>query len=310
MPHTVPVILGPTASGKSDLALYMAERTNGVIINCDSMQVYDTLHAITARPSSDEMATVPHKLYGYVDMGHPHDVLTWRTHAHAEIYTALQNNQTPYIVGGTGFYVHALINGLSPIPDVPDTIRTKIRTTAQSLTTQQIHTHIKTIDPKIAEKFTDRQRLIRAWEVFDTTQTPLSHWQTLPPTGVPEDLNFTIIALCPPRDWLYERCNQRFDKMMATTAMAEVTTLNHRLKNGTVPPESPITKACGVPELLAHLNGECDQQTAITNAKTATRRYAKRQITWLTNQIQPHLTLTQPLSSADYPQIANQIKSL
>lgn len=308
MKHSVIVILGPTASGKSDLALYLAEHTNGVIINCDSMQIYAPVHAITARPPVDHCQRVPHYLYGYLDVGEPSDVLAWRLRAYQTIDHAIGQGKTPCVVGGTGFYVRALIEGLSAIPDVPDSVRQQVRTTAETMTTTAIRAYVQTFDAPLARRFSDRQRLLRAWEVYLASGRPLSHWQSLPPTGVPPHLNFVVIALLPPRDWLYDRCNGRFDTMIDEGALDEVTYLHHRLQQRTLSSYSPILKACGVPELMGAITGTTDLDTAITSAKTATRRYAKRQITWLRGQIQPHLTITHALEPRFYEQIVQKIQ--
>ena len=323
MKKNVVVILGPTASGKSDLALYLAEQTNGVIINCDSMQVYNGLRAITARPSRDDENRIPHKLYGYLDLSETNDVLAWRKRAYDEIYTAFANNQTPLVVGGTGFYVNALINGLSPIPDVPTAIRTDVRTQAKSLSDKQLRETVAEFDPDLAHKFSDRQRLTRAWEVYSASGKPLTHWQSLPLEGVPDDLHFYVITLTPPRDWLYERCNRRFAHMMDAGALTEVQTLKSRMDGvcgnggridgghvdgGHVDPNSPITKACGVPELMAYLNGKTDLESAVEKARTATRRYAKRQITWLNNQIVADLNINLKLNYQKYPEIFEKLQ--
>ena len=307
-PQTVTVILGPTASGKSGLALSLAERTNGVIINCDSMQVYDHVHAITARPSVVDCERVPHQLYGYLDVAEPNDVLAWRTRAYDAIYQAIEQGQTPYVVGGTGFYVRALTQGLSPIPDVPDDVRSHVRHQATTMTTDSIRKHVMTFDPRLAERFTDRQRLLRAWEVYDASGQNLSHWQAKPLGGVPKDLQFKNIALLPPRDGLYERCNRRFDSMMANGAMDEVAYLNDRLMQNTLPADSAILKACGVPELLSVIRGDTDLASAIAHAKTATRRYAKRQITWLRNQMTPDMMITKSVDSDLYDALFKKIQ--
>ena len=308
MKKNVVVILGPTASGKSDLALYLAEQTNGVIINCDSMQVYDGLRAITARPSADHENRIPHKLYGYLDLWETNDVLAWRERAYHEIYTAFANNQTPLVVGGTGFYVNALMNGLSPIPDVPPAIRTDVRTQAKSLSDKQLRETVAEFDPNLAEKFRDRQRLTRGWEVYSASGKPLTHWQSLPPTGVPDDLNFYVMTLTPPRDWLYERCNRRFTNMMDAGALDEVKNLKTHIETGVVHKDSPIAKACGVPELMAYLNGKTDLESAVEKARTATRRYAKRQITWLNNQIITDLNIKLKLNYRKYPEIFEKLQ--
>ena len=308
MKKNVVVILGPTASGKSDLALYLAGQTNGVIINCDSMQVYDSLRTITARPDVTEETTVPHKLYGYLDVSETNDVLTWRSKAYQEIYTAFDNQQTPLVVGGTGFYVKALIEGLSPIPDVSPAIRADVRHQAKSLSDTQLREVVAEFDGELAAKFTDRQRLTRGWEVYSASGKPLTHWQSLPLEGVPDDLNFFVITLTPPRDWLYERCNMRFAKMMDTGALDEVATLKSRMDRGEVDPNSPISKACGVPELMAYLKGNTDLESAIAKARTATRRYAKRQMTWLNNQIITDLNIKLKLNYQKYPEIFKKLQ--
>ena len=310
MKKNVIVILGPTASGKSDLGIYLAEQLDGVIINCDSMQVYDHLRAITARPEIADEKRVPHKLYGYLDVSQVNDVLAWRKRAYDEIDAAYDNGKIPIVVGGTGFYVKALIDGLSPIPDVPDVVRTDIRGQAKSLSDKQLHDTVATFDSHLASKFTDRQRLTRAWEVYSASGKTLTYWQSLPPVGVPEDLNFTVITLTPPRDWLYERCNLRFEKMMQDGALEEVRYLKSRIDTGDVDSNSPITKACGVPELMAYIKGNIGLESALEKARVSTRRYAKRQITWLNNQIVSSIDVKLKLNYSKYPKIMEKLQKI
>lgn len=279
---TLPILIaGSTASGKSALALALAEEFHGCIINADSMQVYDVLRCLTARPSQQEEAQAPHRLYGHVSPNTPYSVGRWQEEAMAEIHAAKENGQTPIIIGGTGLYFKSLTQGLSEIPAIDDAVRRHWRDRLENEGSAELHAVLMEIDSDLAKRIApkDRQRILRGLEVFDATGETLTQWQTNIPT--PPLHKAHKILLMPDRDWLYARCNLRFEKMISETAKAEVANLI-ALK---VPNDMPIMKALGVKEIAAYLNNNMTLEDAIEQAQQATRRYAKRQMTWFRNQM-------------------------
>jgi tRNA dimethylallyltransferase len=275
------LIAGPTASGKSALALALAERHGGVVINADSMQVYRELSILTARPTPADEARAPHRLYGIVSAAEAYSVARWLAAARAEIDAAIDAGRPAIVVGGTGLYFQALTQGLSPIPDVSDAVRAEARALAAELGSAGLHARLAEVDPEGAARLrpSDPQRLIRAWEVWAGTGRPLTHWQALPPDPPGLALPWRGLVLAPERSWLYARCDTRLDAMVAQGALDEVRTL------ADLDPTLPARRALGVPELLRHVQGEIDLETALSAARTATRRYAKRQLTWLRNKM-------------------------
>lgn len=276
------ILYGPTASGKSALALALAARYGGRIINADSMQVYRDLRILTARPTVEEEALAPHRLYGVLDGAEICTAQRWRDMALAEIEDAAGDGAVPILCGGTGFYFKALTIGLSTIPETPDSIREEVRARVEAAPVESWE-DLQKLDPDAASRIQpmDRQRVARALEVLEATGRPLSAWQSDPPDGPPKDLAFTTITLNPPRKELVARCDRRFDRMIEDGALAEVEALLARhIEN-----DRPLMRAVGVPELAAYLSGTCSLEAAVETAKTATRRYAKRQVTWLKRQI-------------------------
>ncbi len=276
------LIAGPTASGKSNVALALAERLQGTIINTDSMQVYDGLRLLTARPSREEEARVPHRLYGFIDPAQACSVGIWGEHALTTYQEVVDQGRVPIFVGGTGLYFSALIDGLSPIPEIPEDVSAQARTLWHEIGANAFAERIAEIDPESAQRVlpTDRQRLIRCLEVYNATGKTLSHWQSLPRKPL-IDGNFARFILQPDRAWLYQRCETRFDQMVQVGALDEVRVLMDR----GLDPELPAMKALGMPELMAHLRGEMSRDEAVERAKQQTRRYAKRQYTWFRNQM-------------------------
>lgn len=283
----VHIIAGPTASGKSALALELAQEVGGVIINADSLQIYDGLPLLTAFPSADDRALAPHALYGVLAPEEPCDAVSWRTMALAEIRDALGRGQVPIVVGGTGFYLKALMEGLSPIPPIPEEVRVLSDDLMDRIGTEAFFKQLQEIDPDWADKADprNRQRLVRAFEVYHHTGKPMSYWQSLPPVDVALDLDFKVRLVLPEREELYRRCDARFDVMMAHGALEEVGAFDERISRGDVPSNCALTHALGFRALQAHLNGESDLETAIYLAKTETRHYAKRQVTWFRHQM-------------------------
>jgi tRNA dimethylallyltransferase len=271
------LIAGPTASGKSALALKLAQERNGVIINTDAMQVYRELRILTARPSPQEEALVPHRLYGYVPASQGYSVAQWLTDARREMEVCWQQGRLPILTGGTGLYFKALEEGLAELPPIPDEIRQKWRGF-----TGNLHEELERRNPASAGRLkpNDRQRLIRELEVNDATGHPLAYWQKQASNKAME-LDAERIFLQVDRHELYKRAEARFDSMIATGAAEEVESLS-ALK---LAPSLPAMKAIGVPELSAYLKGEISMEEAIVKAKIATRHYIKRQLTWWRGQM-------------------------
>ncbi len=273
---SVVLIAGPTASGKSGLALKIAAARGGVIINADSMQVYGALRLLTARPSIADEARVPHRLYGHVG-GDSYSVARWLDEAQDEIKNAHEAGKLPILCGGTGLYFKAIEQGLAELPAIPDEIRKHWRGFAGDL-----HAELELRDRQGAALLNpaDRQRLVRALEVLEATGKPLRQWQaeakaTSALSGFAVDRHYVDL----PRAELYSRADARFDQMMEQGALEEVKNLPP------LPPDHPLTKAIGLRELEAHLRGEIALADAITLAKTATRHYIKRQSTWWRGQM-------------------------
>jgi len=291
--HTVIVIGGPTASGKSGLALDLALAHQGVIINADSMQVYAGLPVLTAQPPAAEQEAAPHRLYGVLSPAETCSAARWRDLALAEIETALAQNRLPIVVGGTGFYIRALTEGLSPMPKVPEEVRLRLGAEIAAEGNAAFHARLAARDPVMAAKLHpgNTQRLIRAMEMLEHTGESLAHWQALPPVAPPAHLRFVKAALLPPREWLYARCNERFDAMLVRGALDEVRDFPAPAAAGG---SWPLHKALGYPELRACLDGRMMREDATSAAQQSTRHYAKRQITWFKHQMRADIVLPLP----------------
>jgi tRNA dimethylallyltransferase len=271
------LIAGPTASGKSALALKLARERNGVIINADSMQVYRELRILSARPSLQEEAEAPHRLYGHVSGREAYSTGHWLKDVLREIDSCWVAGQLPIVVGGTGLYFMALLGGLAEVPQIPESIRETWRGFEGDL-----HAELARRDPDYASKLnpSDRLRLIRGLEVIEATGKSLSAWQNEARQEAPlKGALIEKVFLNVPRVELYARAEQRFDKMLEQGASEEVRALPE------FGPTQPIMKAIGVPELLRHLRGEQSLEAAKSDAKTATRNYIKRQLTWWRGQM-------------------------
>lgn len=279
----VVLVAGPTASGKSALALELAETFDGVIINADSMQVYRELEVLSARPGKSEEARAPHRLYGVMAAAVPCNAGRWRTLALAEIDAAQAAGRLAIVVGGTGLYLRALTEGLAPVPEVPAAVRAEAARLHDRLGGARFHAALGLRDPVMAARLEagDRQRLIRAWEVMAASGTSLAEWQALEPVGRVLDVPVAKLVLDPPRDELYDRCDARFAAMVAAGALDEVKALLALRLD----PELPVMKALGVRELASHLAGQSTLEEAVAAGQQATRRYAKRQDTWFRNQM-------------------------
>ncbi|MEI8393805.1 MAG: tRNA (adenosine(37)-N6)-dimethylallyltransferase MiaA [Rhodospirillaceae bacterium] len=282
-PGTVIVIGGPTASGKSGLALDLALHHGGTVINADSMQVYRELSILTARPGPESLAAAPHRLYGVLSGTEPCSAARWRSLALDEITAARNSGRLPIVVGGTGLYLRALIDGLSAIPDTPPEIREAIRARLNTIGAEALHDELAIRDPQTAARLKpgDSQRIARALEVLEATGQSLTDWQRNHPATPPPGLTFTVIVLDPPRAELYAACNRRFHAMIKAGAPEEVRALE-RLG---LSEDRPVMKALGVPELRRHLTGALTLDEAQEQASRSTRHYAKRQVTWFKHQL-------------------------
>jgi tRNA dimethylallyltransferase len=277
------LIAGPTASGKSALALTLAQTHSGVIINADSMQVYRDLRIITARPTPEEEARVPHRLYGYVDAAENFSVGRWCVDAAEALAAAKREGRTAIVVGGTGLYFNALTRGLAAVPPIPPEIRTAVRARLASEGAAALHDELKSRDPAAAARLmpNDRARVSRALEVVLATGRSLIDWHE---QGMPAALDASRAAkvfLTPSRDALFRNIDARFDAMMEAGALEEVRALAARHLN----PSLPAMKAHGVPWLIRYLRGEIAIAEAVEGAKRDTRQYTKRQGTWFRNQL-------------------------
>ena len=277
------LIAGPTASGKSGLALALAERIGGTIVNADSMQVYRNLRVITARPTPDEEARVPHRLYGQVDAAENYSVGRWCVDAAAALAEAAREGLRPILVGGTGLYFKALTQGLAAVPPVPAEVRAVVRTRLKDEGIAPLYDELRRRDPETASRLmpADRSRITRALEVVLATGRSLTDWHHDGMKPAVDATRAIKIFLKVEREELYRRINARFDAMLAAGALAEVQALAAR----GLDPTLPAMKAHGVPWLIRHLNGEISLDEATEGGKRDTRRYTKRQGTWFRHQL-------------------------
>lgn len=277
------LIAGPTASGKSALALELALNAGGIVINADSMQVYRDLRVITARPTQDEEARVPHCLYGYVDAAVNFSAGAWVADAANALEQARVEGRLPIFIGGTGLYFKALTAGLSVVPPIPAEIRENVRARLDRNGVEALHAELARRDPRAAERLNlrDRTRIARALEVIEATGRSLLDWhhEGQPPL-LPKD-SFRAVFLAPERDELYARIDARFDAMLDAGALTEVEQLAAR----GLDPLLPAMKAHGVPVLIRHLRGELNLEEAAIIGRADTRHYAKRQFTWFRHQL-------------------------
>lgn len=277
------LIAGPTASGKSALALELAQKTGGIIINADSMQVYRDLRIITARPTPEEEGRAPHRLYGHVDAAVNFSAGSWVADAAKALADARAQARLPIFVGGSGLYFKALTRGLSAVPPIPPEVRERVRARLERDGVEALHAELRQSDPVSAErlKARDRTRIARALEVVEATGRSLTDWHRdgLPPLLPPGE--FSALYLNPDRDQLYARIDARFDAMLAAGALDEVAQLAARHLD----PLLPAMKAHGVPTLIRHIRGEITFEEAAVIGRTHTRQYAKRQFTWFRHQL-------------------------
>lgn len=275
------LVVGPTASGKSALALDLAKKQPSVIINADSAQVYRDLTVLSARPTEDEMQGFEHQLFGYIDGSEACSAARWAGDAKTAIREAHERDFLPILVGGTGLYVRVLLEGIAPIPDIDPDIRKAVR----KLETLEAYEALKKLDPMSAERLNskDMTRIQRALEVVRSSGRPLDHWQRQKVGGIARDITLRPLVLLPPREWLYQRCDDRFQAMIDAGAGEEV----QQLLSRNLPANLPVMRAIGVAEIASWLAGEISLAAAIERARIATRQYAKRQYTWFRNQSPP-----------------------
>lgn len=286
MKNKVVFIAGPTAGGKSGLALWLAERARGTVINADSMQVYRELRVITARPSEAEEARAPHKLYGYRAAAEPFSAADWAADARHAISETLNEGRLPIVVGGTGLYLRTLIYGIAKVPEIPTTVRDDVRHLIHEKGAAEGHRLLTREDPDMAARLhtSDGQRIARALEVVRATGKSLLHWQEQAHgTGLEADESLDLVrtVLLPPREEVYANADARLVTMIDDEgALDEIRALDAMALD----PALPAMKVLGVPEFRRYIRGEISKSEALTLAQTATRQFAKRQYTWFRNQ--------------------------
>ena len=291
-PKKLPLILiaGPTGSGKSALALALSRSLPVTIINADASQVYRDLRIVSARPSQEEERQAPHRLFGHVDGAQAYSAASWAADARAMIAKVRASWRIPLLVGGTGLYLRTLLEGIAPVPDIDPGVRGSVR----ALAVADAHAALAREDPEAAARLSpnDTTRIARALEVVRSTGKPIAHWQAERTGGIAQSVRLAPMILLPPREWLFARCDARFDAMLAGGAKEEVAALIAR----GLDPALPVMRAIGVREIAAMLASPSDAARCIAEAKIATRQYAKRQFTWFRNQ-----------PPADWPRIEAQL---
>ncbi len=294
------LIAGPTASGKSGLAVRYAQwlesrGRSAVIINADSAQVYDDLMVLSARPDAAEMGGIDHRLFGHIDGAEACSAARWAADARTEIAAAHDAGALPILVGGTGLYIQTLLHGIAPIPEIDPSIREAVR----AMPVEQTYAALRLEDPVSAARLApaDTTRVARALEIIRSTGQTIAHWQARKEGGIAGQITLRPLVLQPPRDWLLERCDRRFAAMLEAGARAEVETLLTRQLS----PDLPVMRAIGVPEVARLLRGEIDTAQCLADGQLATRQYAKRQYTWFRNQPPPAWKrYTEPLSDSSF----------
>jgi tRNA dimethylallyltransferase len=274
----VVLIAGPTASGKSDLAMALAKMLPATTVNADASQVYRDLRILSARPSVGDEAQVPHRLFGHIDGAQACSAADWADEAKAAISAALNEGRLPILVGGTGLYMRTLLNGIAPVPEIDPDIRAEVRRLDVSLAYEALIREDAEAAARLAPG--DRARIARALEVIRWTGRPLKEWQAQSLGGIGDRIEIVPLILLPPRAWLYERCDVRFARMLECGGINEVKTLLARQLDPTL----PVMRAIGVREIAAIIGDPAIAENQIALAKTATRQYAKRQFTWFRNQ--------------------------
>ena len=278
MINTVYVIAGPTATGKSDLSISLAKKISGAVINSDSMQVYENLEILTARPTLSEMKNINHHLYGFVDGRERYNVERWCNDATEIIKKTSAKNLTPILVGGTGLYINTLINGLVDLPSIPESIKIESEKILQEFGKDFLINQIKNVDPESLNEINhnDTVRLRRIWEVFESTGKKFSEWRLNKNKKFITDYKFKILLFLPDREQNYQVVNSRFVKMMKSGAVEEVKKLLELNLNDSL----PVMRAHGVPEIKKYLANESTLEECINKGQQVTRNYVKRQHTW------------------------------
>ena len=272
------LIAGPTASGKSALALALAEQIHGVIVNADSAQIYRDLPILSAQPTAEEKARAEHRLYGALDGADACSAADWAELAKREIADLHAAKRIPVLAGGTGLYLRTLLDGIAPVPPIDPEVRREVREASAAVNLARL----RTLDPEAAERLkpTDSARLARALEVIVSTGRTLAEWQRRREGGIGAEIDLKPLMLLPPRKWLYQRCDDRLTHMIDAGAVAEVEAL---LARG-LDTDLPVMRGIGVREIAAYLLGAATLDEAVAAAQRATRRYAKRQYTWFAHQ--------------------------
>ncbi len=298
------ILAGPTASGKSALAVALARALGGEIVNADSMQVYRDLSILTACPSDEEMAGVPHHLYGLLAGGEACTVGRWLSWMHRLLPLIWGRGRWPLVVGGTGLYLRALTAGLAPVPEVPAAVRAAVPADYDRLGGAAFAAELMALDPvaAVAVPSGNRQRMIRAMEVARHTGRALSDWQAAPHLGGLIRPPTTMLVE-PDRDWLYGRCDRRFLAMLAAGAQNQV---RAALAAG-LTPDSPVCRGLGARALIAAAAGEIDQETAVLAAQRKTRNYAKRQLTWFRHQLLADIVVRPPGDDLESPGVLSEL---
>ena len=273
------IIAGPTASGKSALALALSRLVPATIINADASQVYADLRILSARPSVEDEAQAPHRLFGHIDGAESCSAARWAEEAKEAIAEAHDNGRLPVLVGGTGLYIRTLLDGIAPVPEIHPDIRAQVRALDVAATSAQL----AQLDPEAAARLNpnDTTRMARALEVVQSTGRTLADWQRDRSGGIAADMAVSGLVLLPPRDWLRARCDARFEAMLAQGATKEVQALLAR----DLDPALPVMRAIGVREISSMMADALRSHTLIEEAKAATRQYAKRQYTWFRHQL-------------------------
>jgi tRNA dimethylallyltransferase len=273
------VICGPTASGKSSLALALAERIGGAVINADSMQVYRGLEILTAQPGVSARIRAPHLLYGILEPIDPCSAGRWRNMALDAINEVRGAGRIPVLCGGTGLYLKALMEGIAPVPEIPADLRARLRARHAEIGNAEFYAELVARDPDTPVRPSDPNRMLRAMEVLEATGKPLSYWQAQPPDAPLAGMTFRSVLLAPPRADLYAAIEARFDAMIEAGAGAEARAL------ADLAPDLPAARALGLRELIRAEAGELSLEDAVMQAKTRSRNYSKRQATWFRSQI-------------------------
>lgn len=302
----VVIIAGPTASGKSALALDVAEAFDGEIVNADSMQVYRELSLLTARPDAADLARVPHHLFGNLPATERCSAGTWLDLAVPVLDDIRARGKLPVVCGGTGLYLRTLTEGLAPVPPVPEELVAGVEAHFDDIGGEAFKAELAAVDAEAAGRLpaSDRQRLIRAAAVYAATGRTLSEWHAEQTAGPGYRARYLTLLMLPARAALYRRIEARFDAMMASGALAEA----EAFRALGIDPGLPASRAVGVAELLRHLDGEWDLETAVTKAKTASRNLAKRQFTWFRRQIHSDLVISEKLSESEIEKIFSFIR--